>query len=281
VIKVHDIISAKYLSFDYFISRLNRIRALDNISFTVKQGDFVAIIGQNGSGKTTLAKHFNGLLKPTEGQVIVNGKDTRKMSVAELARTVGFVFQNPDQQIFAETVRKEVEFGPKNLGYPEEDIYDRVNDALKLVELIDYDENSPFSLSKGEKQGLAVASILAMGTEIIVMDEPTTGRDYLQSKQIMDLLKHLNSKGITVIFITHNMQLVAEYSKRIIVLKKGKMILDDTPQSIFKETKTLESTYLKPPQITMLSLDLFGGENLAKTPLEFAEKICKRDKRFD
>lgn len=277
---MEEVISIKNLSYEYVISRLNRIRALENISFAIEQGDLVAIIGQNGSGKTTLTKHFNGLLKPTEGHVYINGKDTQKMSVAELARIVGYVFQNPDQQIFAETVREEVEFGPKNLGYSEEEIKKRVDDALRLVELVDYDEYSPFSLSKGEKQGLAVASILAMGTEIIVMDEPTTGRDYLQSKQIMDLLKQLNSEGITIVFITHNMQLVAEYSKRIIVLKNGVKILDDIPENIFKETDILESTYLKPPQITRLSHELFGEDTLAKTPHEFAEIMYERSNYF-
>jgi len=274
-------LSVKSLSHEYVISRLNRIRALNNVTFNIKEGEFVAIIGQNGSGKTTLAKHFNGLLKPTSGQVFVKGKNTREMSVAEMAKTVGYVFQNPDQQIFAETVKQEVEFGPRNLGFMEEEISERVLEALKLVELDEYIDQSPFSLSKGEKQGLAVASIIAMGTEILVMDEPTTGRDYLQSKQIMDLLKQLNSSGVTIVFITHNMQLVAEYAKRVIVLKKGEVILDGSPERVFREIDILQSTYLKPPQITILSHELFGSEYIVKTPWEFAEKVTRRCMRVD
>jgi energy-coupling factor transporter ATP-binding protein EcfA2 len=281
VVKMGDAISTVNLTFEYVISRLNRIKALDNVNLSIKEGDFVAIIGQNGSGKTTLAKHFNALLKPTAGHVLVKGKETKDTSVAEMAKTVGYVFQNPDQQIFAETIREEVEFGPRNIGLKEEEISRRAYDALLLVDLLDQQENSPFSLSKGEKQGLAVASIIAMGTEIIVMDEPTTGRDYFQSKKIMDLLKQLNSIGITVIFITHNMHLVAEYAKRVIVLKKGKVILDGPPEIVFRETRALESTYLKPPQITLLSHEIFGFENIVKTTVEFADKIIRRKNKLD
>jgi len=265
-------VEVRNLHYDYVVSKNNVINALNGVNLQIDEGDFIAIIGQNGSGKTTLVKHFNGLLKPTGGDVYVFGENTRDKSIAELSRMVGYVFQNPDQQIFAETVRKEVEFGPKNLNLKQEMVDLSVDNALKLVGLDDYEDVSPFSLSKGQKQGLAVASIIAMGSEIIILDEPTTGRDYLQSKKIMDLIKQLNHDGTTVIFITHNMQLVAEYSEKVVVMSKGGIILEGTSGEIFIKKDLLYSNYLKPPQITELSLDLWNGCHVSCNVSEFVNQ---------
>jgi energy-coupling factor transporter ATPase len=266
------VIEVSGLQYEYQISKLNKIRALEDINIEFEEGEFVAIIGQNGSGKTTLAKHFNGLLKPTKGDVFVYGNNTRTKTVAELSNRVGFVFQNPDQQIFAETVKEEVAFGLKNLGFSDKEVNESTEKALTIVGLQDLSAESPFSLSKGQRQGLAVASVIAMNPDVIVLDEPTTGRDYLESKRIMDLAQEMNQKGKTVIFITHNMQLVAEYARRIIVMLRGQILLDDGPKLVFEKTEELARTYLQAPQITRISLELLNG-HVACTTEEFLSQF--------
>lgn len=221
--------------------------ALQDINLTIKDGEFVAIIGQNGSGKTTLVKHFNGLLKPTKGQVLVDGIDTKNEKISTLAKKVGYVFQNPDHQIFAETVREEIEFGPKNLGLPNEEIKKIVEEVSKKVGLYEYLNEPPISLGKGQRQRLAVASILAMRPSILVVDEPTTGQDWKECLAIMDLLKELNNEGKTIIIVTHNMRLVSLYAKRTIVMLRGKIILDGPTEEVFTNVEELEKAFIRPP----------------------------------
>lgn len=271
-----DAISISNLSFDYFISKKISFNALEDITLTIENGDIVAIIGQNGSGKTTLAKHFNGLLRPKKGFVKIFGENIEKKTIAEISKNVGYIFQNPDQQIFANSVKEEVEFGPRNLNLSEKGISLRCKKALKIVGLSKFLDVSPFSLSKGQKQGLAVASVLAMEPKILVMDEPTTGRDYLQSIQIMEIIKKMNQNGTTVIFITHNMQLVAKYANRVLVMKKGKIVLDGSPRCVFKQQNILNQTYLKAPQITALSIDLWDPEIIPLSIKEFVTKFIKQ-----
>lgn len=250
----------------------NGFTAVNKINLKIRAGEIVAIIGQNGAGKTTFVKHLNGLLRPTGGRIIINGTDTAKEKISTLAKKVGFVFQNPDHQIFKDTVFNEVAFGPENLGLTPTEIKRRVNEALKDVGLIDFSHYSPQSLSKGQRQRVALASVLAMETEIIVLDEPTTGQDYRESLQIMDLVSKLNQRGSTILFITHDMSLVARYAKRAIVFCKGEVLLDDSVKEVFSKKEILNKTFLHQPQIIELasSVSLHGTENVL-TP----EDLCR------
>ncbi|HID93370.1 MAG TPA: ATP-binding cassette domain-containing protein [bacterium (Candidatus Stahlbacteria)] len=227
--------------------------ALSDINLTIHNGEFIAIVGQNGSGKTTLVKHLNGLLYPTKGEVYIKGIDSRKWKRKELAKVVGYVFQNPDHQIFANTVEEEVAFGPKNFGVEADEINIRVKTALKSVGLVGYEEKDPFSLTKGERQRVAVASLLAARPEIIILDEPTTGLDYLETRRMMELIKKLNNMGYTIIIITHAMWVVCEYAHRTIVINDGKIILDGTTREVFSKEEILLSAHIRPPQLVRLS----------------------------
>lgn len=232
----------------------NGFTALNKINLQIGAGEIVAIIGQNGAGKTTFVKHLNGLIRPTAGRVIVDGQDAAKEKVSTMAKKVGFVFQNPDHQIFKDTVYEEVAFGPENLGLSKPEVRQRVDEALEAVGLTNFSNYSPQNISKGQRQRVALASVLAMQTEIIVLDEPTTGQDYKESLQIMDLVAGLNERGHTVLFITHDMSLVARYAKRAVVFCKGEVLLDNTVQNVFSEKETLKETFLHPPQIMELAL---------------------------
>lgn len=234
----------------------NGVKALQGISLSIQEGEFLAIIGQNGSGKTTLVKHFNGLLKPTKGKVIVYGLDVSRSTVATLSKKVGYVFQNPDHQIFARTVYEEIAYGLKNLKLPKEEIDKRVKEALEFVGLEGYEEKHPFLLKKGERQKIAFASIYAMKPKVFIVDEPTTGQDYEGSESMMSMLKRLNEKGHIIIIITHDMRIVAEYAQRVIVLSEGKILIDGPTRYVFSKPELLSKSYLTPPQITQLSQKL-------------------------
>lgn len=236
-----------------YVYPLQEARALQGISVTIGQGEFVALLGQNGSGKTTLAKHFNGLLKPSAGRVLVEGKPTQAYSHKDLAQKVGYIFQNPDHQIFARTVEEEIGFGLKVLGLDPKTIRQRVAAALEVVELLGYEKQIPFTLTKGERQRVAVASVLAVQPQVIILDEPTTGLDYKQQRRMMDLLKELNQKGHTIIIITHSMWVAAEYAARTIVLKEGAIILDGPTRGVFADESTLAKASLSPPPLVQLS----------------------------
>jgi len=238
---------------------------LAGIDLQIREGEFAAIIGQNGSGKTTLAKHFNGLLRPSEGSILCFGRDTAEMNVSELGKITGYVFQNPDHQIFASNVRDEVTFGPKNYGLSQEEISANVAEALKAVDLEGYEENDPFSLTKGERQRVAVASVLACKPKILVLDEPTTGLDYSQQKSMMELLRSLNAAGHTIIIITHALWVVAEYAHRAVVMQDGGVIMDGTVREVFSQGDELESVGMKLPEIVRL------GNMLGKTLLSVDE----------
>jgi len=223
--------------------------ALKDVTLRVKKGEFVALIGQNGSGKTTLIKHMNGLLKATKGTVSIGGELVEKQKVSDMAHFIGYVFQNPANQIFSDSVQQEVEFGPKNLGFSEEKIKELTDKALKDVELENYREEMPFMLGRGQQQCLAVASILSMNPSILIIDEPTTGLDWHECIRVLELVKQLNEAGHTIIMTTHNMNLVALYAKRVVVLRLGEKILDGPMKEVFCETEKLKSAYIKPPQI--------------------------------
>lgn len=236
-----------------YVYPTENLEALKSIDLGVKEGEFIAILGQNGSGKTTLAKHFNGLLKPTFGHMLVRGKPTREYSHPELARLVGYVFQNPDHQIFANTVREEVGFGLKVLGEACTTIERRVGEALDAVGLEGYEEKVPFTLSKGDRQRVAVASVLAAQPQVLILDEPTTGLDYGHQLSMMEMLKCLNKRGHTIIIITHSMGLAAEYANRTVVMRDGSILLDGPTRVVFSDETRLSQASLFPSQLVRLS----------------------------
>ncbi|ALV62848.1 ATPase component of general energizing module of ECF transporter [Thermococcus sp. 2319x1] len=207
--------------------------ALRGVSLTFGN-EIVALVGPNGSGKTTLAKHLNGLLKPTKGEVVVDGMNTRKHSVAELARVVGYVFQNPEHMFFEENVFREVAFGPKNLGLSEEEVKERVKWALREVNLEGYEDRSPYSLSGGEKQRLAIACILAMKPKYLILDEPTTGLDEKNAESIKKIIRKLYREGHGIVLITHEMDLVLELAERVVLLYQGKKVFDGGVKEFFE-----------------------------------------------
>lgn len=229
------------------------IEALKGIDLFIREGEFIAVLGQNGSGKTTLAKHFNGLLKPTSGHMLVRGRSTTTYSHRELARLVGYVFQNPDHQIFARTVQEEVGFGLKVLEEKPKTIEERVAKALEVVELQGYEQKVPFALTKGERQRVAVASVLAAQPQVIILDEPTTGLDDRHQRNTMEILKRLNRNGHTVIIITHCMWVAAEYASRTIVMKDGRILSDGPTRAVFSDEARLAEASLRPPSLVRLS----------------------------
>jgi energy-coupling factor transport system ATP-binding protein len=234
---------------------------ISGVDLTIRRGEFVAIIGQNGSGKTTLVKHFNGLLRPTTGEVLVGGEPTRGQSLRSLASRVGYVFQNPDNQIFASTVFEEVAFAPRNFGLDDREARARVAESLAAVGLTGREEEDPFSLTKGERQRVAVASVLAGRPEVLIFDEPTTGLDDRESRTMMALIEQLNRRGHTVIVVTHAMWLAAEYAHRVVVMQEGSVVLDAPTRAAFSQTDLLRRAAIIPPQIVRLSR-LLGGAAL-------------------
>jgi energy-coupling factor transport system ATP-binding protein len=249
-LNAENVIEVKNLGYTYM--PIGHV-ALKNINFTIKKQEFVAIIGQNGSGKTTLIKQFNGLHKPTTGEVIAGGVPVTDQKVSDLAHYIGYVFQNPANQIFAETVEKEIAFGPRNLGYDQETINRLVDEALEAQELTEFRNEMPFMLGRGQLQRLAVASILSMDPKVLIIDEPTTGLDWRECVYVMELVKKLNDRGHTIIMTTHNMSLVSLYAKRVIVLRLGEKILDGPMDEVFSQTELLKTAYIKPPQLFRLA----------------------------
>lgn len=229
--------------------------ALSEINLSIYQNEFIAFIGQNGSGKTTLSKCLNGLFKPTQGDVIVDGFNSRNTPIVQMVRRVGYVFQNPDHQLFNNNCWDEIAYGPRNIELPEDEVAERVAEAAKVVGLDEmYFDEHPFFLSKGLRQRVAIASILALRPRVIIVDEPTTGQDARQSLEIMDFLKLLNIElGHTIIIITHDMPIVAKYAQRVIVLGNGRILADGDTRSVFQMADVLAQTYLEPPQITQLA----------------------------
>jgi energy-coupling factor transport system ATP-binding protein len=227
--------------------------ALRRIDLGIREGEFLALLGQNGSGKTTLAKHFNGLLQPTHGQMLLRGRPTRGYPHRELARLVGYVFQNPDHQIFCNTVYDEVAFGLKMLGEGAKKIEQRVSESLEVVGLEGYEQKVPFALTKGERQRVAVASVLAIQPQVLVLDEPTTGLDDGQQLAMMEMLKHLHERGHTVIIITHSMEVAEKYAERTVVLKDGGILLDGPTRAVFAEEERLATASLRPTSLLRLS----------------------------
>lgn len=231
--------------------------AVDNVSLSVKQGDFIAILGHNGSGKSTLAKHFNAILYPTEGTVFVDGMDTRDdEKLWDVRREAGMVFQNPDNQIIGQIVEEDVGFGPENLGVPTEEIWQRVEESLKAVGMYEFRKYAPGKLSGGQKQRVSIAGVIAMHPKCIVLDEPTAMLDPLGRKEVIRAVRALNDvEEITVILITHYMEEII-HADKVFVMDQGKIALQGTPREIFSQVEKLKELRLDVPQVTMLAHEL-------------------------
>ncbi|TMB52920.1 MAG: ATP-binding cassette domain-containing protein [Chloroflexi bacterium] len=225
------------------------VRAVDGVDLRIGPGERLAIIGQNGSGKSTLVRHLNGLLRPTAGRVLVDGVDAARMTVAQLARSIGLVFQDPDRQIFAGSVLAEVEYGPRNLGHRGQKLRSAVETALAAVGLEREARTNPYDLGASRRKLLALASVLAMETAVLVLDEPTTGQDERGVERVRAVIEDAHRDGRTVIAISHDMRFVAEGFERIVVMHAGRIVLDGSPEQVFRRDSwsTLESTFLEPP----------------------------------
>lgn len=248
----------------------NTAPALDGVSLVIEAGEFIAIIGQNGSGKTTLAKHLNGLLVPSAGRVRLRGADVRSLPINRIAAEIGYVFQNPDHQIFAATVHEEVAFGPRNLALAPHEVEERTRVALDAVGLAGMENEDPFLLGKGQRQRLAVASVLALHPQLLILDEPTTGLDYLEQRQMMELLARLHAQGIGILIITHTPWVVAEYAQRGVLMAGGRVLSDAPLRTLFAEELLLQQAHFCVPEITCL------GRRFGFTPLsvdEFLEQM--------
>jgi energy-coupling factor transport system ATP-binding protein len=226
------------------------IEALRGVSLDIHRGEFLAIMGENGAGKTTLVKHLNGLLRPQEGRVLLDGTDIADMSVAALARRIGLVFQNPDDQLFSENVEAEISFALKNFGFEEEVVSKRVNWALNLLDIDKYRNSSPFILSGGERKRVALASVLAWDPDVVVLDEPTIGQDYAQKEKLRHFLMQLRTQGKTTIIVTHDVEFVAECQPRIILMADGLVIADGTTKEIMTDVDAMARASVSPPEIT-------------------------------
>lgn len=249
--------------------------AINDVNLQIKEGEFIAILGHNGSGKSTMAKHMNALLIPTEGKMLVNKMDTSDMNnLWNIRETAGMVFQNPDNQLVATIVEEDVAFGPENLGVSPEEIRKRVDEALERVGMSEYKRHAPHLLSGGQKQRIAIAGILAMKPKCIIFDEPTAMLDPSGRKEVLDTIIDLNKNyGITVILITHYMDEAAK-SDRIVVMDKGKLILDGKPRDVFSNVEKMKSIGLDVPQVTELSYELQkAGINIDTRILDVNEMV--------
>lgn len=273
-----NIIEIKNASYEY-TEEDGIFTAVKDLSLNIKKGDFTVILGHNGSGKSTLAKMLNGILKPTSGDVLVNGINTKDEDrEIEIKRLVGMVFQNPDNQLVASVVEEDVAFGPENLGIEPEEIRARVDEALKAVNMYDFRKSTPHRLSGGQKQRVAIAGIIAMEPQCLVLDEPTAMLDPKGRKEIIDtLLKLKREKNITVILITHYME-EAEKADRVILMNDGVLLDDGTPKEIFKNVKKMKSIGLDVPQTTELLYELqkngFKVDTTAISIKDTAKKIA-------
>ncbi|NLB41497.1 MAG: energy-coupling factor transporter ATPase [Clostridiales bacterium] len=272
---MEPIIQVKNVNFEYSSHEGELTAALSDVSLDINKGEFVAIIGHNGSGKSTLAKHFNALLRPGSGDVIVKGMNTKdEDQVWNIRQVAGMVFQNPDNQMVATIVEEDVAFGPENLSVPSPEIRQRVDNALNVVGMSKFAKTAPHYLSGGQKQRVAIAGVIAMRPEIIILDEPTAMLDPSGRKEVMDTVHYLNKEeDITIIHITHYM-IEATKADRVIVMEEGKIVLDGPPREIFQQVNTLKEIGLDVPQIVELSYELNKeGFSIPGDPLSIEEMV--------
>lgn len=247
-LETEPILEVRELSFSY-----GDMAALHGVSLQVYPGDFLAVVGPNGAGKSTLAKHLIGLIAPPAGHILLRGNDIAYVRASELAKHVAFVFQNPEHQFVTETVFNEIAYGLRVVGKPEDEVTQRTEELLETFGLARYAKANPFTLSHGEKRRLSVAAMLAMGQDILILDEPTFGQDERNAAALMSLLGDLNDQGKTVIMITHDMRLVAEYAHRVAVMQTGKVIFDGDPDELFQHTELLARSHLNLPPLARLA----------------------------
>ncbi len=272
-----NIIEIKNVSFKYDDDNSD---VLHKVSLNVKKGEFLCVLGHNGCGKSTLAKLINGLILPIEGNVLVNGMDTKNEDdLIKIRSKAGMVFQNPDNQMVATVVEEDVAFGPENLGVPQEQLRSRVDNALKEVNMIDFKESAPHRLSGGQKQRIAIAGVIAMEPEIIIMDESTSMLDPKGRREVLETVHRLNKeKGITVVFITHFMEETVD-ADRIIVMGEGIIKMEGTPQEIFKREDEIKELTLEVPPVTKIAQQLNDkGVSLSRSVLTFEEileQLCQ------
>jgi energy-coupling factor transport system ATP-binding protein len=252
------------------------VRALDGVDLTIGPGETLAVIGQNGSGKSTLVRQLNGLLRPSRGRILLDGSAVGRRHVAELARLVGLAFQDPDRQIFAGSVRAEVAFGPRNLGLRGTELDRRVAEALEVVGLTGSADENPYDLGYSRRKLLAIASVLAMRTPVVILDEPTTGQDLRGVARVRTIVAALAAEGRTVITISHDMRFVAETFGRIVVMRAGRIVLDGTPGEVFAESSwpVLAETYLEPPLAARVGARL--GVGSTPTEASLVEALASR-----
>jgi energy-coupling factor transport system ATP-binding protein len=262
---------------DLWYAYPNGLEVLKGINLSIDEGEFIAIMGENGAGKTTLVKHFNGLLKPTRGRVTVNGIDTRKATIAELSREVGYVFQNPLYQLFSETVESEVAMGPEAQRLPRVEVERRVNEALSALTISKYRERHPLMLSEGERKRVALAAVLSMEPKILILDEPSLGQDAAEKERLSSILRELHSQNRTVILVTHDVELAFDVVDRIIVMSKGEVLFDGPKRELLKKRGILLQASLVQPQIPLLAslLKPYGIPEDILTIQEAYEAILK------
>ncbi|WP_408011300.1 energy-coupling factor ABC transporter ATP-binding protein [Pseudalkalibacillus sp. A8] len=240
----------------------NGFKAVEDITMSFEKGESVAIVGQNGAGKTTTVKLMNGLLKPAEGDVVVDGWNTKNYTTAQISRKVGYVFQNPDDQIFHSDVYSEIEFGPKKLGLPPEKVKENVMKSAELAGVVPYLEENPYNLPYSMRKFVTIASVLAMDSSVIILDEPTAGQDLPAMERLGSIIKSLNQKGKTVITITHDMEFVVNNFERVVVMANRKKVSDENKRDIFWNFEVLKQSMLKQPHISRLSHSLQLGEKI-------------------
>jgi energy-coupling factor transport system ATP-binding protein len=248
------------------------VRALKDVSFTVEKGEIVVLMGENGSGKTTILKHLNGLLKPTQGRLYVEGVDTSNCTVAQLSTKVGLVFQNAENMFFESTVWDEVAFALRNFGFSEDVVRRRVEWALKFFDLDGYASQSPFTLSGGEKKRLAFAIVLAWSPPIIALDEPTIGQDSLQKEKMLHMVRLLNAQGHTILMASHDVEFVADLRPRIILISSGRIVADGQCEDVLTDLEVLRRCSLAPPQLVLV-MDRLRDLGLPKNILEVSEAV--------
>ncbi|HIJ17132.1 MAG TPA: ATP-binding cassette domain-containing protein [Thermoplasmata archaeon] len=255
------------------------MEALKGVTLVIDKGEYLAVVGGNGSGKTTLAKHLNGLLRPTGGQVLVMGVQASTRTVAELARVVGYVFQNPDHQLFCRTVHDEVSFGPANIGLDGPEVKRRADRAIAVMNLSDIRDRPPLSLTLGLRRRVSIASVIAMEPQVLVLDEPTTGLDAREADELMAIIRRLNDEGTTIVLITHEMKLVAEHANRVVVMMDGKVVLDSDTRGAFSDLGLLRRSKLLPPPVTQLAhrLSQIGVSKDILTPQELVFELTRGD----
>jgi len=245
---------------------------LQNIEFEVKAGECLVILGASGAGKTTLLKLMDGLLKNYQGEVFLDGKDIRKLKPREIYSKMGLLFQNPDEQLFAPTVFEDVAFGPRNMGFAEEEVRKRCIEALELVELSGFEERSISKLSFGQKKRVALAGLLAMGHEILLLDEPTLGLDPVRERRFLGLLKRLrDERNITLVIATHQVDIVPEIADRVLILSEGRVFFLGPPEEIFGKPQSLEKVYLRHPLVSETFLPFWERDGLNRLPLTVEE----------